>query len=732
MKIVNVTLKILSVCLALTVLFTTLPMSVSASPAVFFEEEDPVPINPNANQTCKNFYQYLWNLGKTDYMLSGVQSMMYTDVEYPGQDYNKIDAEGDNLKFLRQEFGYNPVIVGDMVESYARLYPGYVERIAKEYKNGCIPMFGFEAASFRKVQDDYSLDIKDWVANYDSTNPNRDMDMYNSYREELKIEADGFEAMEKAGVKVYLYRFFAEINNTRRRGFYGATDEGYAALHRVWQQAVEYFTVERGLTGILFVFCQCGYATSDKFWPGDDYVDIIGPTGYARASNGEIFSFENLADYDWIKTKNKPFGFTELGPRSFDSHERVCPIGDYKKILESMIYTYPECAFINTWYTDSHSLAQPGDLETYGNYNGIYYMNSPYMLSTDQIPDFSQGVIESNGIAQFYKEKKLMGNLNIGKFGASDLKKKGIDLSAVDSLETMHGTAVLAYESTDCTGDATIIYGNGQKLTKNFKNAKSLAVVKLENLAFEKNIWVENHDETSAVQLNDGFDTIWDIDPYDDGRISVVIDLGKEYNVGQMSLNHASFYEDMKYNLRDFEIYVSKDGYDYTLVYQNFGNVYSSSNFWFNPINARFIKLKVITPNSSLSEIEKNRTSMAEIEVYGVEADGIILGDTSGEVIVDKNQNTIGNTGGFINLNHNNNNSNNNITGGSAGSDTQTDGTVGTDADTDSDAELKAPAIVIPEFYNYIWIIIVGGLLLITGGISLLIFALNKKKNKIV
>ncbi len=704
MKMINKSLKILSLFLALMVMLTALPLTASASPAISLvtEEEDPVPINPNANEACKNFYQYLWNVGKTDYVVSGVQSYKYYGVEYQTGVFDKIDAEGDNQMFLEQEFGYKPVIVGDMTEVAGRLSPGYVERIAENYKNGQIPMFGFEPASFRKVQDDFSLDIKDWVANYDSTNPDRDMDMYNSYREELKIEADGFEAMEKAGVKVYLYRFFAEINNTRRRGFYGATEEGYEALHRVWQQAVDYFINERGLTGILFVFCQCGYATSDKFYPGDDYVDIIGPTGYARASNGEIFAFENLADYEWIKTLKKPFGYTELGPRSFDSHERVCPIGDYKKLLESAIYTYPECAFINTWYTDSHSLDQPGDLESYGNYNGVYYMENPYLLTVEDMPNFNTEKVESIGIAQFYSGKKYVGNLGIGKFSANDLKKKGIDLSNIDSIDTMHGTALLAYESKDCSGKATIIYGNGQKLTDGFKNAKSIAVVKLENLAFEKNIWVENHEQHSAAVLNDGADAIWDIDPYDDGQISIVVDLGKEYNVGQMSINHASFYEDAKYNLRDFEIYTSKDGVDYKLVYQNFGNVYSSSNFWFNPRNARYIKLKVITPNSSLSEIEKNRTSLAEIEVYGVESDLVLLNNVNNDVIVDNNETN--------------------------DDDNKLDGVLN---NTQTDVpKPELPPIVIPEFYNYIWIIIVGGLLLITGGISLLFFALQRKKVK--
>ena len=177
----------------------------------------------------------------------------------------------------------------------------------------------------------------------------------------------------------------------------------------------------------------------------------------------------------------------------------------------------------------------------------------------------------------------------------------------------------------------------------------------------------------------------------------------------------------------------SFDNVNYTLVYQNFGNVYPSSNFWFNPINARFVKIEVLTPNSSVYEIEKNRTSIAEIEVYGVETDNIIVGETSGEVIVDKNQNATGSQGGVINLNQNNdanNGAGNSATGGTTGGSTDTD--TNTEKDAAVDPEPVIPAIVIPEFYNYVWIIIAGGILLIAGGISLLIFALNKKKNKAI
>ncbi len=728
MRIIKSALKILSLCLALVVMLTALPMTVSASPTVVFEEvEDPVPVNPNANQTCKNFYKYLWNLRNTDKILSGAFSYKMDGVA----GFDTISPEGDVHKLYMQEFGKTPVIFGSMDSFEKRINPEFTEQVAERYKAGVIPMYGYEPSCYRAGYAE-GVWMGDWIVNLDATNPDRDMNMYNSYMNDLKIEADGFEAMEKAGVEVYMYRFFAEINNTARRGFYGETKEGFEALHRVWQQAVEYFTVERGLTGILFAFCACGYADSSDFYPGDDYVDIIAPTAYSNTGNGEIYAHETFADYVWVKNLRKPMGFTEISPRSFSAHYVPDAVGDYKKLVESVLYCYPEISFASTWYTDVCALMQPGNLTNYGNYNGLYYLNSPNVLYADDIPNFKTDTIESNGIMQFYSGKKYLGNLNLGKYSNKDLKAKGIDLSSVDKLDMMHGTALLAYASSDCTGKATIIYGEGQKLTKSFKNAKSVAVVSLENLAFEKNIWVEGHEDVSAAKLNDGMNALWDIDP-DNGQISIITDLGKEYNIGQMSINHAGFYEDHKYNLCDFEIYVSNDNINYTLVYQNFGNVYPSSNFWFNPINARFVKLKVLTPNSSVYEIEKNRTSIAEIEVYGVESDNIVIGETSGEVIVDNNQNTTGSQGGVINLNQNNNTNNgtgNSDIGGTTGGSTDTD--TNTENDAAVDPEPVIPAIVIPEFYNYVWIIIVGGILLIAGGISLLIFALNKKKNKVI
>ena len=42
----------------------------------------------------------------------------------------------------------------------------------------------------------------------------------------------------------------------------------------------------------------------------------------------------------------------------------------------------------------------------------------------------------------------------------------------------------------------------------------------------------------------------------------------------------------------------------------------------------------------------------------------------------------------------------------------------------------KIPEVVIPEFYNYIWLIVCGGILLIAGLVWAILFILLKKKRK--
>lgn len=735
--------KLVPIVLVIIILLSMIPSSVFASPVDIFDGVERAPVNKNATQTAKNFYQYLWNVRKSDSVIVGATSKVVV-----GVNTTLADAEHDYYKALKDYFGVTPAIFAmyDSIGTQAK--QNYIPIIVERYKQGSIPLFNwwgepeYRAGTFENTDD--KADI---IVHYDATNPDRNMTYYNEWLKQLETYADYLEALEKAGVEVYIVRLFPEMNNTSKHGLYGCTTKGYQAFHRVWQQAVEYLTVERGLKGILFSFSPAGFAGSEPLYPGDDYVDLLAPTSYSNGGTGPIYVTGCAEDYVWMKNRPRPFGFSELGTRSFKATNIV---SDCKETLESVIYAYPEASFAVLWYENNLSILPTGGYSNNGNYNGEYFVNSPKTLFVEDMIDYKSNTpIESTEIATFYSktnfENKIL-KLSLGDFSAKELKKLSVDITKIKSLNVLHGCAVAVYESSDCTGKARICYGSKKDLSDIFKNAKSISIIQLENVAFEKDIWIEGYDD-NAYDLNDGYNAQWsfekDID--DEGDIIITIDLGDEYNIGQMSINHAGFFDDFKYNVRDFSVHTSLDGWDYNLVYNKIGNVLPASDFWFNSVNARYVQVKISVPNNSTSEIEKNLLYLAEIEVYGTNKDTAIVDQAPDNI------NTVQKPEGTVSDSDNSSNVTipdlQGTVGDSDNSSSVTDpdlqGTInnfdnldyGKDeiikSEEEFDEKPPVPVIVIPEFYNYVWIIICGGVLLISAAICGIILFVDKKRVKI-
>lgn len=728
--------KILSIVLATALLLTVIPIAVFASPVDVFDGVESAPINKNATQTAKNFYQYLWNVRKSDSIVVGATSSSLV-----GADTTVADAEHDYYKALKDYFGVTPAIFAPFKKPSYQMENNYLPIVVERYKQGSIPLFHIHGVMTNYV--DKMDDPADIIVNYDKTNPNRDMKLYNEWMDELKVVGDYFEAVEKAGIEVYIFKLFSEMNNTNKKGLFGKTQNGCEAFHRVWQQTVEYLTVERGLKGILFAYCPAGFTGSEPLYPGDNYVDILAPTSYANGGTGPIYSADGCQDYEWMKKRPKPFGFSELGGRGLSGDS---PIGDYKETLESMIYAFPETSFAVLWYENRLSLFPTGGYTTSGNYNGNYFMYSPQVIVAEEMIDYKSSTpIESTGMASFYSKTEFKSpvlKLSLGNYNAKKLKDLSVDITKIKSLNVLHGCAVAVYESDNCTGEARLYYGSKKDVSNAFKDAKSISVIKLENVALEKDVWIERYQD-SAYALNDGYNAEWSFekDVGDDGDTIITIDLEKEYNIGQMSINHAGFYDAYKYNMRDFEVYTSLDGYDYTLVYSKYGNMLPSTNFWFNSVNARYIQLKVITPNNSFSEVEKNLLFLAEIEVYGT--------DKVKAVVEKADKTNISTRTSLTDTKVDNSDIGDNTyvpspieeTGNIDTSDsTFLPDTENEDMDygkedivkPDAENEEKppVPAIVIPEFYNYVWLIFCGGVLLIAGVVCAVIILANKKRFK--
>lgn len=687
--------KILSIVLATVLLLSVIPIAVFASPVDVFDGAEPAPVNKNANQTAKNFYQYLWNVRKSNSIISGATSSTL---------YSAADAEHDYYQAIKDYYGVTPVVFAPFKPISYQIENNYLPEIVKRYEAGSVPMFHFHG-----VMTDYINKVEepaDLIVNYDKTNPDRDMNLYNEWTAELKMIADYLEEAEKAGIEVYIFKMFSEMNNTNKKKLFGATTAGYEAFHNVWKQVVEYFTVERGLTGILFAYSPAGFTGSKPLYPGDEYVDILSPTSYSNNSTGSIISMFGCVDYEWMKDRPRIFGFSELGPRGLDD---ASPIGDYKDTLNSLIYAYPETSFVVLWYENRLSLFPPGDYANNGNYNGDYFIYSPQVIVAEEMVNYrTKEPLKSSGIATFYSDenyKKSIASLSLGDYSADKLKKLSIGIEKIKSLKVLHGCAVLAYEKSDCTGSHKVYYGSNNDLSGVFNDAKSIKIIKLENLALEKDIWLEN-DDKSAYSLNDGTNSSWSHESEE--PISITIDLGKVYNIGQMSINQAGFFDDFKYNVRDFEVYTSINGSDYTKVYRELGNMYPASDFWFNSTEARYVQVRIITPNSSTYQIEKNLLYLAEIEVYGTDSTGdytLLPNVTSSDYTYDNLDFTFDDNDDL--------------------SDYGKEDLVVTTIDE----KPKPPKIVIPEFYKYVWLIISGGILLIAAMVGAAILIVSKKKH---
>ena len=129
---------------------------------------DPVPVNPNANQTCKNFYQYLLNVGRSDAVLSGAFS----------QGYDAVNPSKDYFRYIQEYYGVTPSIfesIGD--PNIEVIYNESVKRY-KEY--GAIPLFTVQHMGGGAGDN---MNVANGILNLDSTNPDRDMEKYNEYRD---------------------------------------------------------------------------------------------------------------------------------------------------------------------------------------------------------------------------------------------------------------------------------------------------------------------------------------------------------------------------------------------------------------------------------------------------------------------------------------------------------------------------------------------------------------------
>ncbi len=655
--------KIISLLVSFLVVLGTVGLLYSANPSIVKALE---PVNQNSNQECRNVLNYLSYLSTKKGFVSGFHDAV-----------NVSTPIGDNYELVRKELGVAPGLWSGALEydtstkSYdaPESHPTWkltAAQMLKHYNEGAIilshPDSMFQVETMEMARKYGIDDQKNLPIQYDSSNPNRNMEIYNFYRDVvLKGWADWLQYLKDIGVNCVMFRPFVETNGPWLFGSYCDSEEGYAAFRNVWRQMYDYFYNERHLDNVLLVYAPSVYAPSTDtnmpdFYAGDEYVDVISPTIYCSPDKNGTNTPEDFPDYDWVVSTGKPLGFSEYSVRGGDAvAAQTTKDGyDWFNKLNSTLMYYPATTFVSI-YGGAYSVL-PNELAIgkKGNINGAIFMNSPYVYNLEDLPNFKNGVFTSPGNVRFYNTTNYTGNfksLDLGSYTASDLSKKGIDVSDIKSIDLNEGTTISCFSGDNFTGTKWIFISDYPNLEKHgaYKKIKSIKVEKntiTQNVALDKPV-MANDPNGTKYKINDGLLSKWDT--YKEVPSWVAIDLQGTYTISRWIVKHAGYnMESDLFNTVDFKLQSSLDAEHWTDVDIVKGNRANGNQRDVTQFEANYVRLYITKPNYSNLEVDKTRTAICELELYGIKTDDIVVNNSftslSNENVSSSNENVSSDT----------------------------------------------------------------------------------------
>jgi mannan endo-1,4-beta-mannosidase len=189
---------------------------------------------------------------------------------------------------------------------------------------------------------------------------------YQNWRKDLDKVATGLAELRDRGI-VVLWRPFHEMN--KDFFWWGKRDVG--EFVRLWRDTFDYLTKEKKLNNLLWVYSPYQAPDTDKYYPGDAYVDIVAMDAY-ETNPEKIQGYEALAKID------KPFGFSEYGPSG--KMIIVIPVVDknvdYNAIFQGIKKRFPKTTFIQAWH----------DAWAFNKHRNIdIMMNDPWMITREDL-----------------------------------------------------------------------------------------------------------------------------------------------------------------------------------------------------------------------------------------------------------------------------------------------------------------------------------------------------------
>jgi len=162
---------------------------------------------------------------------------------------------------------------------------------------------------------------------------------YRNWRKDLDHIARGLQELRDNGV-VVLWPPLHEMN----KNFFWWGDRNPRDFIAFWREMFDYFTCEKGLDNLLWVYSPYEADNVDQYYPGDDYVDIVALDSY-KTDLRETKGYEALARID------KPFGIGEYGPSGGGIlfFVKVDKDIDYSQLIKAIKERFSKTVFFQSW-----------------------------------------------------------------------------------------------------------------------------------------------------------------------------------------------------------------------------------------------------------------------------------------------------------------------------------------------------------------------------------------------
>lgn len=350
--------------------------------------------DPNATKETQGLMNYLCDMyGK--HIISGQQEIYgngHTKDEPAGYDGDDLLGYESEFEWIKKNFGVYPAIRGFDMMNYNPLYgwdDGTTERIIEwaNERNG-IPTVCWHINLPTDFTNYEVGEPVDWsVASY---KPNSSFSVENAVVEGTKeyeyvmlaIDnlAEQLLKIQEAGVPI-IFRPYHEAEGNPGAAWFWWGQDGAEAYKALWKQLHTTLTEKYGLHNLIWEFNSYTYSSSPEWYPGDEWVDMVGFDKYNCIYN-RTDGLSDCPNEDAISDT-----FYKLVDLTNNTKLVAMPENDTVPSLENMLVEKAHWLYFCIWYDNGSDNFLTGENKNnYDTLKEIYL--SDYCITLDELPDW--------------------------------------------------------------------------------------------------------------------------------------------------------------------------------------------------------------------------------------------------------------------------------------------------------------------------------------------------------